>query len=246
MLRSPIYPHLDDKLRTTYLILRYSPLYHSFQATRKAIAIKHPLLPYINVRCKGYILSPSECARQEEVQYHKKSPPPFTPEDLEVTLAVPIASDRLWRQRKKKTNRDTTNDPSPPYEELTIPAAILLDDPSTKMTFQRSRVTLAQVLAAPVKPHQTPPPTSTVSTPPSASPIIVVTNAPTRETRAGRKQPRGLNSEQPLAIPDSKSSPLDLGDTHVNVMGAPAYIKAFMVDGEALPTMEGWPFRKGC
>ena len=63
LLRSPIYPHPDGQLCLTYLILGYSSVYQIFQATGKAITIKHPLLPYIDVRCKGYILSPSECAR---------------------------------------------------------------------------------------------------------------------------------------------------------------------------------------
>ena len=57
-------------------------------------------------------------------------------------------------------------------------------------------------------------------------------------TRAGLKRLRGSNSEQLQTIPDSKSSPPDLGDTHVEVMDAPAYIKAFMVDGEVLPAID--------
>jgi len=162
LLRSPIYPYPDGQLHAAYLILGYSPVYRSFQAARKAITIKHPLLPYIDVCCKGYILSPSESARREEGRYHSKSPPLFTPEDLGVTLAIPTPSDRPRRQRRKKTNRDTTNDLSPPREELNIPAAIPLDDPSSEMTLQRSRVTLAQVLARPVRPQgQTPTPTLT-------------------------------------------------------------------------------------
>ena len=67
----------------------------------------------------------------------------FTPEDLGVTLAIPTLSDRPRRQRRKKTNRDITNDPFPPCEELNIPVAIPLDDPSVEMTLQRSWVTLA-------------------------------------------------------------------------------------------------------
>ncbi|XP_050281719.1 putative disease resistance RPP13-like protein 1 [Quercus robur] len=65
--------------------------------------------------------------------------------------------------------------------------------------------------------------------------VNAVTTAPTRETRSRHKQPRGSSSEQPLTILDFENSPPNLGDTHVDAMGAPAYIKAFMVDGEALP-----------
>lgn len=37
-----------------------------------------------------------------------------------------------------------------------------------------------------------------------------------------------------------------MGDTHVDVMDAPAYIKSFMVDGEALPTTDRVrPWRDG-
>ena len=93
LLRSPIYPHPDGQLRATYLILGYSPVYQSFQAARKAITIKHPLLPYIDVRYKGYILSPSECACREEGRYQSKSPPSFTLEDLGVTIVVPTPTD---------------------------------------------------------------------------------------------------------------------------------------------------------
>jgi len=69
LLRSPIYPHIDGQLYAAYLILGYSLVYRSFQATGKAITSKHPPLPYIDVRCKGYISSPSKCARQEEGRY---------------------------------------------------------------------------------------------------------------------------------------------------------------------------------
>lgn len=68
LLRSPIYPHLDGQLRAAYLILRYSPAYQSFQAVGRAIAKNHPLLPYIDIRSKGYILSPSERARRKKVK----------------------------------------------------------------------------------------------------------------------------------------------------------------------------------
>ena len=49
-----------------------------------------------------------------------------------------------------------------------------------------------------------------------------------------------------MTILDSENSPLDLGDTHVDAMGAPAFIKAFMVDEEALPAMDRVrPWREG-
>lgn len=41
-----------------------------------------------------------------------------------------------------------------------------------------------------------------------------------------------------MTIHDLKNSPPNLGDTYVNVMGALAYVKAFMVDGEVLPATD--------
>ena len=43
LLRSPIYPHTEGQLCAAYLILGYSPVYRSYQATRKAITAKHPI-----------------------------------------------------------------------------------------------------------------------------------------------------------------------------------------------------------
>ena len=63
LLRSPIYPPHDGQLHVTYLILGYTLVYLSFQVAGMAITIKHPLFPYIDVHCKGYILSPLEHAR---------------------------------------------------------------------------------------------------------------------------------------------------------------------------------------
>lgn len=198
LLRFPIYPHPDSQLHAAYLILGYSPMYCSFQAVGNAITLKHFLLPYIDVHCKGYILSPSERARREEGRYCNNSPPPFTLEDLGVTIAVSTLSDLPKRHRRKKKKPDTTNDPSPPCEELNIQAAIPLDYPSAEMTLQRSRVTLAQVLATHVRPQgQKLPPTTTISTPPPAPPVIAATITPTRETRAGRKRPWGQVPSNP-------------------------------------------------
>ena len=86
LLRSPIYQHSNGQLRAAYLILNYSPVYRSFQALGKAITTRHPLLPYIDIHCKGYILSPSKQARREKGRYRSNSPLPFTSEDLEVTI----------------------------------------------------------------------------------------------------------------------------------------------------------------
>lgn len=41
-----------------------------------------------------------------------------------------------------------------------------------------------------------------------------------------------------MTIPDSGNSPPDLGDTHIDVLGAPTYIKTFMVDREVLPATD--------
>ena len=120
-----------------------------------------------------------------------------------------------------------------------IPVAIPLKDSLVKMPLQRGRVTLAQILGTPIRPQgQTPPQVATTSTHPPAPLVVTATTTPTREIRAGHKRPRGLSSEQPLTIPDSENSPLDLGDSQVDATGAPAYIKTFMVDGEALPVTD--------
>ena len=100
LLRSPIYPHPNGQLHAAYLILRYSLVYWSFQASGKAITIKHHLLPYIDVHCKGYILSLSKCACWEKGRYWSNSPPSFTPVDLGVTIVEPTPVDCLRWDRK--------------------------------------------------------------------------------------------------------------------------------------------------
>nr|POE88894.1 hypothetical protein CFP56_47447 [Quercus suber] len=84
------------------------------------------------------------------------------------------------------------------------------------------------------------PPTQTAiaSATPPTPPITKVTATPARETRAGHKCLRGSCFNQPLMVPNFENSPPYLGDTYVNATGALAYIKAFIVDGEALPAME--------
>ena len=114
LLRSPIYPHTNGQLHMAYLILGYTLVYRSFQATRKAITLRHPRLPCIDVRCKGYILSHFEHAHQEEGRYRSNSPPPFTLEDLGVTIAFPTPVEHPCHQRKKKTSNASTRSPSPP------------------------------------------------------------------------------------------------------------------------------------
>lgn len=57
---------------------------------------------------------------------------------------------------------------------------------------------------------------------------------------------RGVSSSQPVIVHDLENSTPDLGDTHVNTTGATANIKAFMVDGEPLPTTDRVkPWREG-
>ena len=102
-------------------------------------------------------------------------------------------------------------------------------------------------MATLVKPQgQTPPFTTIVYTPPPSPLVTTATAALTRETRVRWKRLRGASFEQPETILDSGNSPLDLGDTHVDVTGAPAYTKVFMVDGEVLPSMDRVrPWRDG-
>ena len=66
------------------------------------------------------------------------------------------------------------------------------------------------------------------------------------EAIAGYKRQRGSSSEQPLTIPNFHNSPPNLGDTHIDATSALAYIKAFIVDKEALPAMNKVrPWRNG-
>ena len=106
-------------------------------------------------------------------------------------------------------------------------------------------MTLSQLLDTPIMPRGQAPPTQATTT--SASPpIIAVTATPTCETKAGQKCPKGSSSNQPFTVPDSENSPPDLGDTQVDAMSASTYIKAFMVDGKALPTSDRVkPWREG-
>ena len=66
--------------------------------------------------------------------------------------------------------------------------------------------------------------------------VTMVFATPTRETRASRKCPRGTG--QSSTTPDSDNSPLDLGDSQVDAVGASSYVHTFMVDGVPLPTMD--------
>nr|POE88893.1 hypothetical protein CFP56_47446 [Quercus suber] len=108
---------------------------NSFQVAGKAITQNHPLLPYIDVRCKGYTLSPSEHARREEGRYRSKYPPPFILEDLGVTGAVPTPVDHPRRRQKKKTGNATSRSPLPIREELIIPSVIPQEGTPAKMSF---------------------------------------------------------------------------------------------------------------
>ena len=137
---------------------------------------------------------------REEGQYHSNSPPPFTPEDLGVIVDIPTLIDCPRHKRKRKTGNIDTQSPSHSQEVITIPITNPLEDSPAEMPLQKGRVTLAQILGLPTMPQgQTPPwaVTTTVSTLPPSPPVITATIAPTHETRAGRKWPRGVGSEQP-------------------------------------------------
>ncbi|KAL0004679.1 hypothetical protein SO802_012240, partial [Lithocarpus litseifolius] len=87
---------------------------------------------------------------------------------------------------------------------------------------------------------QTPPNQTAITSAIPLDPLVTALIAtPIHETRAGRKRPRGLNSDQPLTVPDSEKSPPDLGDTHVDDTDSSTYIEAFMVDGGGSPPSRG-------
>lgn len=63
LLRSSIYMYSDGQLQAAHLILRYTPMYWTFQNVGKAIKAGDPRLPFINVRVRGYVLSMIEIER---------------------------------------------------------------------------------------------------------------------------------------------------------------------------------------
>lgn len=117
---SSIYPQSDDQLQVAYLVLSHSLVYRSFQAVGKAVTRNRPLLPFIYIRCKGYILSPFECAWREEGRYRSNSPPPFKPVVLGVTIVVPTLVDCPRRRRRKTMGNVPSRSPLPVCEELAI------------------------------------------------------------------------------------------------------------------------------
>nr|POE84248.1 hypothetical protein CFP56_73121 [Quercus suber] len=78
-------------LLVAYLILNYTLVYWSFQNAGKAIKTRDPRLPYIDVRVKGYVLSPIEIAWKTEGRVRSQSPPPFTLESFGIIVAIPAA-----------------------------------------------------------------------------------------------------------------------------------------------------------
>ena len=75
----------------------------------KAITQKDPLLLYIDVQVKGYILSPTERAQKEEGRRRSNSPLTFTPIDLGVMVAIPTK--RPCKRRRKRTGNSSSQSP---------------------------------------------------------------------------------------------------------------------------------------
>nr|POF09862.1 hypothetical protein CFP56_74742 [Quercus suber] len=219
LLRSPIYPHSDDQLRAAYLILDYSTVYRSFQAAGKAITMKHHFLPYMTFAARDtFYPRPSKSAEKKG--------------GIKATLLL------LSLLR--------TSGPSLPRDEFDVQEVIPSEESPVKMMLQRSGVTFAQLSVTPTMPRtQTPPvpianaPVVTQATPTTA---IVATSA--RETRTGRKRLRGVGHTS--TTPSSENSLLDLRDSRVNVVGDPAYMHSFTVDGVPLPATDRVrPWREG-
>ena len=78
-------------MRAAHLILRYTLVYWSFQNALKEIKAEDPQLPFINIHIKGYVLSPVRIEHISSSGQRSYSPPPFTPDDLGVTVAIPAA-----------------------------------------------------------------------------------------------------------------------------------------------------------
>ena len=117
------------------------------------------------------------------------------------------------------------------------------------MSFQIGRVTLSQLLTTPIVPRtQAPPAQGATALATNAAPLVTMAVAtPTYETRARRKRLRWASSNQSEKMLDFKNSPPNLGDSHVNPVNAPTYVKTFIVDGEvvsATDRVRSW--REGC
>ena len=129
-----------------------------------------------------------------------------------------------------------------PQEGIDTQAAIPLEDCPIEMMFQRSWVTLAQLLATPIMPKTQTPPTLAANAPVAIQiALVTIATTPARETRSTRKCLRGA-SQSSIAL-DSENSPPptptpDLRGSQVDAVGASAYVHTFMVDRVPFPAMD--------
>ena len=56
MLHSEIFVHFDGEPRASHLILNYVPSYTSYQDPRQALTVGNPLLSYIDIHLRGFLL----------------------------------------------------------------------------------------------------------------------------------------------------------------------------------------------
>ncbi|KAL0015421.1 hypothetical protein SO802_002490 [Lithocarpus litseifolius] len=84
-----------------------------------------------------------------------------------------------------------------------------------------------------------PPPTSQTQTPPTPHAVPSPTN-PSHKSQGGRKHQRGNTRSSSSTVPstDVKGSPVEEEAVPSGEVDVPAYIRAFMVDKEPLPTNE--------
>nr|POE80350.1 hypothetical protein CFP56_10575 [Quercus suber] len=70
---------------------QHTLVYWSFQNALKVIKAEDPQLPFIDIHIKGYVLSQVRIEHITSSGQRSCSPPPFTPDDLGVMVAIPAA-----------------------------------------------------------------------------------------------------------------------------------------------------------
>nr|POE76076.1 hypothetical protein CFP56_05042 [Quercus suber] len=171
--------------------VRYCP---KSENVGRSITQKDPLLPYIDVQVKGYILSLTERAQREEGRRRSNSPPPFIPTNLRVMVAVPAECSR--HRRRRKMGNSSSLSPPTGTQELKLPTTFPTKGTTTEMSYKRTCVTLGQILATPLIAQVQNPPIPQVKA--STAPVAIPTTwcpLPHTEDHKADKNSRGAKGE---------------------------------------------------
>lgn len=135
LLQSEIYVH-DDQLRAAHLILRYKPIYNSFQKEKDIIKAGDKRIPFIDVWHENYVPSPTKLKELKKRKKRSDSPPPFTSANLGVFVVI------------------LSFDPTPPTVSpgtvLTISKVILIEVLDLGLSYQRIPPKILDLLEAPI------------------------------------------------------------------------------------------------